>query len=253
MAILAFMEDAWSSHNAANPLNISIAFLGVICLVIWRQLQVIHDSREPPLVKPRIPIFGHLFGMILQRNEFYRRVGSVVSLLYSLYIRILTLCRLDNPHLPIFSLPIGPTKVYVIASPQLIQQAMRKKTLSFDPLTIAFADRMVGFGPNLMHLMHHPPTDGSISWLNDQHRGYESLAPGLPLHAMNTHVLNSISEILSSVGPQFETKPLYLWIRDTFTLATTGALFGAKNPIADDPSLVEALWYACQDSSYSTQ
>lgn len=102
---------------------------------------------------------------------------------------------------------------------------------------------MVGFGPKIMNLMHHPPTDGSETWLNEQHKAYEPLAPGPALHAMNAHVLNSVAEILNDIGPKFETKKFYLWLRNSFTLATTGALFGTQNPLTEDLKLNDCLWY----------
>ena len=93
-----------------------------------------------------------------------------------------------------------------------------------------------------MNLLKHPPTDGSISWFDDQHKTYEYLAPGPSLYAMNADVLNSVSDILNPVGSEFETKHFYLWIQEAFTLATSKSLFGAKNPLSEDPKLVEALW-----------
>lgn len=132
--------------------------------------------------------------------------------------------------------------MYIITSPALVQAAMRKKSLSFEPLTVAFAERMVGFGPNIMDLMHHPPTNGSESWLNAQHKPYDLLAPGAALNDMNARVLNSVADIINSIGPEFETKQFYLWLRKSFTLATTCALFGAHNPLTEDPQLNDSLW-----------
>jgi hypothetical protein len=151
------------------------------------------------------------------------------------------------------TLPMGPGKVYVIRSPQLIHAAMRKKTLSLDPLTIAFAERMIGFGPKIMDLMNHPPTDGSIAWLHDQHKSYEPLAPGPALNDMNTRVLNTIAEIFNPIGTEFETKKFYLFIRDSFTIATTKALFGANNPLTNDPQLNDSIWYVLDNRILSTK
>lgn len=137
---------------------------------------------------------------------------------------------------------LGVQKMYIIVSPQLIQSAMRKKTLTLEILTTEFAERMVGFGPRIMDLMRNPPTDGSESWMSEHHKVYEVLSPGPPLNEMNAHVLNSVANILNEVGPNFETKKFYLWLRDAFTFATTGALFGAQNPIRDSPELNDCLW-----------
>jgi hypothetical protein len=58
---------------------------------------------------------------------------------------------------------MGPTKLYIISSPQPVQAVYRNKAFDFDPLKIVFTGKMVGFGPNLVHLLHHPSTDGSIA------------------------------------------------------------------------------------------
>lgn len=137
---------------------------------------------------------------------------------------------------------MGLSKIYIISSPSLVQQAMRKSSLSFDPLMVAFADKMIGFGPNIMGLMGHSPSNRSGSWLGEQHRAYEPLLPGAALIVMNSQVLNSIAEILNTIGIDFETKKFYLWLRRAFTLATTSALFGARNPLTEDPELNESLW-----------
>ncbi|KFY30409.1 hypothetical protein V494_08160 [Pseudogymnoascus sp. VKM F-4513 (FW-928)] len=176
------------------------------------------------MVNPRIPIIGHLIGMIFGKQDFYYQLGQ------------------QNPDLPIFTLPLGLGKMYIITSPALVQAAMRKKTLSFEPLTVAFAERMVGFGPNIVDLMHNPPKDGSMKWLDTQHKPYDMLAPGAALNDMNARVLNSVADILNAVGPEFETKHFYLWLRKAFTHATTSALFGAHNPLTEDPKLNDSLW-----------
>lgn len=132
--------------------------------------------------------------------------------------------------------------MYIITSPQLLQAMYRSKAFSFDPLTIRVAAKFVGFGPNIVHLMHNPPTDGSISWLHDSHRTNDMLAPGPALWDMNVRVLESLFEVVNQLGSEFEEKTLYMWLRNTFTTATTGALFGRNNPLIHDPTLNDDLW-----------
>lgn len=132
--------------------------------------------------------------------------------------------------------------MYIVTSPPLIQAVYRSKAFSFEPLTVAFAEKMIGFGPNIAHLMHHPPTDGSVKWLHDQHKNNELLALGPGLYDMNLRVLDSLSSAINQVGACFESKRLYTWLRDTFTVATSEALFGLDNPLAQDPTLNKDLW-----------
>ncbi|KAH0423409.1 prostacyclin synthase [Colletotrichum camelliae] len=145
--------------------------------------------------------------------------------------------------MPVFSISMGGSqKMYIIKDPQLSQVAMRNKALSLIPFMAEFAEKMVGFGPNIMNLFHHPPTDGSLPWTDDQHRSYAPLSPGPDLLEMNTYVLKRISRTINSVGPEFETKTLYLWLRDAFTKATLGSLFGDENSLTTSPTLIQDLW-----------
>lgn len=150
---------------------------------------------------------------------------------------------LENPNLPIFSISMGGSeKIYIVTSPQLVQVAMRNKALSLYPVMAEFAQRMVGLGPNVMHLFHRPPTDGSVAWIEDQHPSFAPLAPGPDLQEMNTYVLNKISTTINAIGNDFETKKLYLWLRDSFTMATVGSLFGGENSLMADYALSQDLW-----------
>ncbi|KZL74598.1 prostacyclin synthase, partial [Colletotrichum tofieldiae] len=183
------------------------------------------DSREPQVLKPKIPLIGHIIGLLGSRQHYYRRLG------------------VENPNLPIFSMSMGGSeKIYIVKAPQLIQVAMKNKALSLYPVMAEFAQKMVGLGPNIMDLFHHPPTDGSIPWIDDQHRSFGSLAPGPDLQEMNTYALNKISKTINAIGNDFETKKLYLWLRDSFTMATVGSLFGDRNSLMADPTLSQNLW-----------
>ena len=134
------------------------------------------------------------------------------------------------------------SKIYVIQSPYLIQAALKNTAFSFEPLIVAINDKMIGFGPNLMNLMNHPPTSGDIKWLDEQHRAYDKLTPGPALWDMNARVLSNISVLLNGIGDKFETKAIYLWLRDAFTIATSEALFGSNNPLSRDKSLRDRFW-----------
>ncbi|KAI3538710.1 hypothetical protein CABS01_13298 [Colletotrichum abscissum] len=200
--------------------------LGIVFLVGGSQARTKSvDSREPQEVKPKIPLVGHIIGLLGSRQKYYRQLG------------------LENATLPIFSISMGGSeKIYIITAPQLIQVAMKNKSLNLYPVMAEFAQKMVGLGPNVMDLFHNPPSDGSVSWIEDQHPSFAPLAPGPDLQEMNTYVLNKISETINSIGPDYETKKLYMWFRDSFTMATVGSLFGDKNSLMQDPTLSKNLW-----------
>jgi hypothetical protein len=58
---------------------------------------------------------------------------------------------------------------------------------------------------------------------------------------MNAKLLSEVAESLSNIPDVFEPDSLYLWLRKTFTLAVTPALFGEHNPFLIDQQLVDAL------------
>lgn len=44
---------------------------GVVLIVVWRLSTPTLDPREPPLLKPKIPVVGHLINMIMKGNGFF--------------------------------------------------------------------------------------------------------------------------------------------------------------------------------------
>ncbi|KAK1948933.1 cytochrome P450, partial [Colletotrichum sublineola] len=224
MPLLDLTEAFFAGHGYSLwwPLLLAAAFVLIGGSRFGAETQ---DPREPQVLKPKIPLVGHIVGLLGSRQQYYRRLG------------------LENPHLPIFSMSMrGSQKIYVIKAPQLIQVAQKNKSLSLHPVMAEFADRMVGLGPNIIDLFHHPPADGSIAWIDDQHRSFATLAPGPNLQKMNSYALNNIAKIINAIGTDFETKKLYLWVRDSFTMATMGSLFGDKSSLMTDATLIRDFW-----------
>ena len=63
------------------------------------------------------------------------------------------------------------------------------------------------------------------------------------LHKMNAAALRYIAQRLNAVTASGTEIPnVYMWMRDLMTLATTEALYGAKNPIRGRPDLIDDLW-----------
>jgi hypothetical protein len=58
-----------------------VLFLAAIFLLGWQKLQVKNVPQEPPLLKPKIPIIGHLIGLLRYRMEYYHQLayGLVIS------------------------------------------------------------------------------------------------------------------------------------------------------------------------------
>ncbi len=65
------VEAARAGFNHSTPLNITIAvFLG-LALLLHRMFSVHLDPREPPMLKPRVPVIGHLVGLLWNRIDYF--------------------------------------------------------------------------------------------------------------------------------------------------------------------------------------
>jgi hypothetical protein len=127
----------------------------------------------------------------------------------------------------------------------MIQVAMRAKTMSFDPLALIFTEKMIGQGQRSTDIIKSPQKDEKgLNFMGNMHNAmHESLIPGPALHSMNARVLRVVSDDLVKISPEFETRPLWLWLRKTFTTATALAIFGSKSPFTDNPALIQQFWY----------
>lgn len=145
---------------------------------------------------------------------------------------------------PIFSIPILTGKAYVITSPDLVQSALCNRALSFDPFSITFTKRVLGFKTKSYdELTKIPKSDREVCYNNDIHKVYHSpWMPGPALQKMNARMLQEVSTFINRIGHEYERRDLYEWISDSFTLTMNNTLFGSRGPIAKDPSLIKALW-----------
>lgn len=93
--------------------------------------------------------------------------------------------------------------------------------------------------------MHAPPdsSTGRNEYMVDTHNSlHTSMFPGPGLWEMNARVLEKVAEMVNVIDSEFEERNLWYWLRDSFTMATSEALFGVHHPLAKHPSLVQAAW-----------
>ncbi|KAF5023470.1 hypothetical protein F66182_4470 [Fusarium sp. NRRL 66182] len=178
------------------------------------------DSLEPPLLKPSIPIIGHIIGMM-------KHQGTYLKILY------------DGSSRQIATLPILGGKLYVIFDPAIIQSIYRKKTFSFEPFATEFAQRELGISDETFKIIR------TTNIVPDFFQVIHPAMTGDHLHRMNANALRYVSKELDSIGDArnpFKTPNLWLWLRDLMTMATAEALYGPENPLMKEPSLLRDLW-----------
>ncbi|KAL6361077.1 hypothetical protein LRP88_04539 [Fusarium phalaenopsidis] len=194
------------------------------------------DPREPPVVKPTIPLVGHIIGIIRHQSDYHRIIHNA------------------NPTKPIATLPMLNGKMYTIYDPHLVQTALRSRIASFEPFVIDFAQKTFSLSKETFAKVRGPNV------FNDFNDAIHSSFQAPMLHKMNVHFLASISakmdpisfgtvrvdEVNSGreelVDGGLRVENLYLWCRDVMTLATTKALYGDHDPFGPQPHLVDDLW-----------
>ncbi len=120
---------------------------------------------------------------------------------------------------------------------------MRQKTLSLDPLILEF-HRLCGHSAQATEIIKlNHDNEKEASYMRDLRKSvHESLSIGPALHEVDASMLSTICKELSSIGREFETKPLYFWLQNTLSVATSASLFGSNHIFAKDQSLVDAFW-----------
>ena len=75
MGLLDFaLSFPWTPSEALKMQEAIWVVLAVGAVSFWffiRFLAIKQDPREPPLVPSKIPLFGHLIGLVQRKNEYY--------------------------------------------------------------------------------------------------------------------------------------------------------------------------------------
>ena len=68
------------------------------------------------------------------------------------------------------------------------------------------------------------------------------------LAAVTKPVAAHFSQLVNDIGTDWVERDLYNWLRDGITYATAFGLYGPKNPVVLDESLLDDFWYAYHPS-----
>ncbi|KAL8940751.1 MAG: hypothetical protein Q9211_002132 [Gyalolechia sp. 1 TL-2023] len=208
---------------------ISLAIVAASSWLFNRFLAVKHDPQEPPLVPPKIPLVGHLIGLVMRKNDYYVDLRRQHSL-------------------PIYTLPIFASKLYVINSIDLISSVQRiPKILAFPPIEAKFASTVCATSKEANELLAHNVNgeEGDWGYSYDAYKSMHSaLAPGPGLDGMNRIMIQNIAHSLNQIrarGDQSLNIRLAEWTRHEITMATTNSVYGRWNPFKD-PNVENAFW-----------
>ncbi|KAH7378441.1 cytochrome P450 [Phaeosphaeria sp. MPI-PUGE-AT-0046c] len=233
VAVLGFLHAAIDGRLGLTIVVISCALtIVVLAKLCYPKL----DPSEPPAVWPKIPIIGHLLGIIQHQNNYHKILSK------------------RNPSKPCMTIPILNGKIYGVYDPHLIQQVLRARVASFEILHTEFAQKVFGLPQSVFEQLLVPGlipdfTDGihqsfqkeslhkmNLRWLEEFSSKMDPLSDNKAVVDMD----NKGKEKLLATG--IEVENFYLWCRDVMSLATTRALYGDHDPFSKDKSLLEAIW-----------
>ena len=154
----------------------------------------------------------------------------------------------DQTSLPIFSLAMPGSKIYVVTSLDLVTSIQRQyRALAFPPLEAKFAMAACASSDRANEIVkiNVNGEEGDWGYSMDFHKSMgSSLAPGAGLDGMNRVMIQDVAASLQKLdrgSGQGTRIGLVEWIRHEITIATTNAVYGPMNPF-NDPKAEEAFW-----------
>ncbi|KAK1634667.1 hypothetical protein BDP81DRAFT_51031 [Colletotrichum phormii] len=152
--------------------------------VLW---PTVLDLQEPPTLRPKIPLIGHLIDLI--------QMG------YKQHVK-----NHEKFNMTAYSLPILGSKLYIASSPQLASSIFQKRTLSFEPLIDTFVRTLVGMEGHGLELWTNPEFRTAI---------FKVLYKGLTGPSLNDLTISGVSNVASSLNrmplDQLELKDFHCW------------------------------------------
>ncbi|KAI1343072.1 cytochrome P450 [Xylariaceae sp. FL0016] len=233
MAMQIFLP-AWWPLSSVGTLVASL----VTAYIVLHQISIRkHDPREPAILTSTVPFLGPLLGMAFFGGKYVKSLG------------------LRNRHLPLFTLPVPRSRIYVVTEPGLAAAVQRaSKSLSFTPLIPEATKRILGLDKATQSIVnrHLDPGPGD-EWgflAEIQNMVYEWFkSPGNYLEEVTLEAARELNEEVATFAAsgeliQAREEPIDLLklVQHFVTVSTARFFYGPRNPIAVDPKLEAAFW-----------
>ena len=165
-------------------------------------------------------------------NRTPERVRGLTDSRYSRKLTSLPICTLD----------LYATKIYIVKSGKLVSAVQRNhKLISFDPFLTASAERIAGITGKGLKLLQERHSGGGGANEDVVHAMHPALL-GPALDVMNQKMISGLCSSVDAFASNPE-KPLDLhaWCRHAITVASVRAVWGPNNPYESE-SLRSAFW-----------
>lgn len=191
-----------------------LAGLGAALYLLQHLLSRSHNPREPPLVHPRFPLFGHLYGVLSSGTGYWGQIKIPRSQL-------------------IYTAQLFSLRVYVLNGTQLLTAVQRAaRTLSFRPVA---RQTVLRFSEPEQAVLDACDEEGEGAFVHEMEEEMKrALAPGPGLDRMNVETAGEIVRCLDGLAAGGESDgvgvDLLEWVRETITVASTRGVYGPDNP-----------------------
>ncbi|ETS78133.1 hypothetical protein PFICI_10195 [Pestalotiopsis fici W106-1] len=192
------------------------------------------DKTEPPLVRSRIPIIGHLLGLGRFGVSYYKQLRHDFT------------SWSETTKLPILTIGLASQKLYIVNSPTLISQINRRqKVIDGGPpfLEIVFGKLFAFSSDDMMALSKDSPGNGTLRG-DTQALEHSLLARGMgSLDEIFDGIITAAAYQLPNLPDDGQrTIELGAWLQEALPMSTAIGLFGPDNPFSHDPSLLQSFW-----------
>ncbi|KAJ2970136.1 hypothetical protein NQ176_g8330 [Zarea fungicola] len=154
----------------SNATAIATMLVGGALLLLWRLSNVQLDAREPPVLKPTVPIIGHLLDMVTLSHAFFPKTYKQAQ------------------GREAYTLPMLGGKAYFVASPELVHAMIKSRSLSFDPVLRSTIAKLFTISKEGVRKYVDPTTGLEARWT----KNFYGCLNGVELKAINKAVLTDV-------------------------------------------------------------
>ena len=225
--------DALTGLNTASPITKSLLLATIITAVVYflqRYLTVQKDPEEPPYIYARIPVIGHLLGIIKDGAKYYTSLEKKYSL-------------------PIYALPVLTGRLYMVTSPEWAQAIHRAhKTMQFNELIAPAMKSLFALDEPSMEIVNTNKNGEDGTWesilLEIHDMLFSVLAPGPDLDSVNHGILSKLMPDVNQLakGGSTSTTKLWYWLRHRLSIAGVETIWGPRSPFSRHPEMEEDFW-----------
>ncbi|KAJ8126329.1 hypothetical protein O1611_g7309 [Lasiodiplodia mahajangana] len=192
-------------------------------ILLLALLHFTQDASEPQSICDSIPFITPVLGLLSKGTRLHRLMR-------------------DRYNLPIHTLRLPGSRIYVINSPRLLLSAQSQtRTLSFTAVQTGIVANVLGVSKATNEIIIRDATSHKGYLMSFSKYIHPTLSTGSGLHGMNRRSMQVMTESLNTLAGKEKTVALFQWIRHELLMATTEAVYGPKNPFRDAD--MEQAWY----------